>query len=209
MEPWLWPLCRAALQTLPNPSHSSHHASCRGILAKCSSPALLIIQCNRTTLIPASQRAAKAQGTAKHFYLGSAAGSQMPTQSGRDVLHPGSICWQQYTPTYISLWIISEVSLAFDCFPGLFLFICLSQEFFISKSLPVYFQGHTCAKLSPWLFLSLHLHSEPSVFCSEPSVSSFMSATSCLEKGQMYWLVMAAASLASLSEWLWERKNQA
>lgn len=24
----------------------------------------------------------------------------------------------------------------------------------------------------------------------------------------MYWLVMAAASLASLSEWLWEGKNQ-
>lgn len=35
-----------------------------------------------------------------------------------------------------------------------------------------------------------------------------MSANSCLDKGQMYWLVMAAASLASLSERLWEGKNQ-
>jgi len=29
-----------------------------------------------------------------------------------------------------------------------------------------------------------------------------MPAPSCLEMGQMYWLVIAAASLASLSEWL-------
>lgn len=85
---------------------------------------------------------------------------------------------------FIGFWLLSR-----------FFFICWSQEFFLSKfnSFLVYFQGYIHAKPSPWLFLSRH-------FQLKLSISSFMSAISCLEMGQTYWLVIAAASLASLSK---------